>query len=444
MAIADELVAILGYELRGQENAKRYEQQLKNINKSVERLSRNVGRFATVAVAAFGFLGRSVTNTSAQFERYEAILTTLEGSSEKAKNSLDFLTEFASSTPFEIDKLTEAFVKLKSFGIDPIANDTFRILGDTAAAMGRDLDSAVEAFADAATGEFERIKAFGIKASTVGDQVTFRWAKNGKELSKTVKKNGEEIRSFLLENFGARFGGAMENLSKTYSNMLNNLGDEWINFKRLIGEFGFFADVKANLEKVLATIAQLKADGTLDIWAQNISNALSSVMYVFELLAQRIFENTKFLIENWESLEGPLTVIGFLLGALVVKAFPLVSLFAILAIAVDDFLSYLQGGESFIGDFIEKLQELLGVPESVAQAFTGLAGVVLSALTAAFLFSPGKVIKSFGLLLTKGIAGLAPLIVKAFGTAFALLSKSNRMGCNFGRCCGGFSLVLLG
>ena len=45
--------------------------------------------------------------------------------------------------------------------------------GDTASAMGKSLDDMVEAVADAATGEFERLKEFGIRASKNGDRVSF-------------------------------------------------------------------------------------------------------------------------------------------------------------------------------------------------------------------------------------------------------------------------------
>ncbi|MDG4813775.1 hypothetical protein P8629_12270, partial [Hydrogenovibrio sp. 3SP14C1] len=85
-------------------------------------------------------------------------LETIEGSQEKAKASLDWIAGFAKKTPYDLAQVTESFVKLKAYGIDPIADDALRILGDTGSAMGKSLDQAVEAFADAATGEFERLK----------------------------------------------------------------------------------------------------------------------------------------------------------------------------------------------------------------------------------------------------------------------------------------------
>lgn len=357
MAIVDELVAILGYKIEGEAQAKKFEMTLNNIAKRADKVAKGLGRISGYAAlatgAAFGLLGKSVVGTTAKFEQYLATLETIEKSSEKAKASLDFISDFAKSTPFEIDELTSSFVKLKAYGIDPVANDAFKILGDTASAMGKSLDQSVEAFADAATGEFERLKEFGLKAKTAGDQVTFAWSENGKEVTKTVKKNSDEIRAFLLDNFGSRFNGAMEKQSKTFNGMVSNLADTWTDFKRRIGEAGFFDDVKANLERLLSFLSRLDENGTLDRWAENLSDALSKLMYFFEIFVGRIATHVAFLNENWESLKGPLKIVGLLMGALAAYAFPVVTALALAALAVDDFLTYLQGGESVIGDFIE-------------------------------------------------------------------------------------------
>ncbi len=55
-------------------------------------------------------------------------------------------------------------------------SDVSSLLGDTSAAMGKDLQAAVEAMADAVTGENERLKEFGIKASTNGGLITYQFA----------------------------------------------------------------------------------------------------------------------------------------------------------------------------------------------------------------------------------------------------------------------------
>lgn len=427
MAIADELIAILGYELTGQENARKFEKTVDGLSKKLDKFAISAGKvagYASVALASgFGFLGKSVIETSAQFETYQATLETIEGSAEKARASLDWIAEFGKTTPYDVAQVTDAFVKLKAYGIDPIADEALRTLGDTAAAMGKPLTQAVEAFADAATGEFERLKEFGIKAKTEGDNVTFAWTENGKELTETVKKSSNEIRAFLLQTMGDRFSGAMDRQSKTWNGIMSNLGDSWVDFKRRIGDAGFFDKASGYLQKILDWIGKLDADGTLDKWAERFSDSLSSGLDFFALIAERVATNVGFLIENFERLEPILTPLGAAIALLITRAFPLMTLFTIIALAVDDFLSYLQGGESLIGDFIEKIQELTGVSETVAEAMAGLGAAVAAGLAGAFLISPAKMIKGFGRTLFKGLAALSPVILKGVISAFAILSN---------------------
>lgn len=373
MAIADELIALLGFELTGEDAAKRYEATLKRVEKTAERVGQAIGTGMKIAAAAgaaaLSFLGKSVIETSAEFETYQATLETIEGSSDRARKALDWIAEFGKKTPYDVSQVTEAFVKLKAYGIDPIANDSLRILGDTASAMGKPLNAAVEMFADATTMEFERLKEFGITAKQAGDSVTFSWNKNGKELTETVKKNSTEVRAFLLETLGDRFNGAMDRQSKTFRGMTSNIGDSWTDFQRRIGEAGFFANINSKLEGLLKTIDRLDSEGKLDAWANALSKTLSWFADVFWAVGSRIAENVGWLIDNFDRLKPILYTIGAAFAALLVWAFPVVSAFAATALAVDDLMAYLQGGESVIGSFIDWCAKLPEVLTQAAGAF---------------------------------------------------------------------------
>lgn len=380
MSIVDELIAILGFEVTGEEDAKRFEQRIDKLNAGLDKFAVNAGRIAGAASVAFAsgmsLLGRSVIDTSAQFEVYQATLETIEGSAEKARESLDWIADFGKTTPYDVAQVTEAFVALKAYGIDPIADDALRTLGDTASAMGKPLTQAVEAFADAATGEFERLKEFGIRAQQQGDEVTFSWTKNGQEMTETVRKNSNDIRAFLLETMGERFSGAMDRQSKTWSGMMSNLGDTWTDFKRRIGEAGFFEVMSKNLQGVLDWLGRLDADGTLDRWAENLSNMLTTGANIIGAIAERIGTHVSFIIENFDTLQPVIMAVGVALGALMVYAFPVISAFIALALVVDDFLTYLQGGESVIGDIIEWFKKLPAAIGEMASAFTNFVSEI--------------------------------------------------------------------
>ena len=63
--------------------------------------------------------------------------------------------DFANRTPFETDQIVEATVRLQSYGLK--AEDVMTQIGDMAGVMGKDIMQAVEAVADAQTGELERL-----------------------------------------------------------------------------------------------------------------------------------------------------------------------------------------------------------------------------------------------------------------------------------------------
>src|SRR5256885_12640155 len=98
--------------------------------------------------------------------------------------------------------------------------------------MGKSLMQMIEAVADAATGEFERLKEFGIKASKQGDMVAFTF----QGVTTRVKNSAKDITDYL-ENIGnTAFGGAMEQRAKTLDGAIAALGDSWDELFRTINE----------------------------------------------------------------------------------------------------------------------------------------------------------------------------------------------------------------
>lgn len=424
--VIEELVALLGWDLTGEEDLKRFNKGLRDAERGLESFARQASLFAAAAATAFAgamtVFGKSVISTSANFEQMTSTLEIIEGSSEKAKQSMDWVAEFAKTTPYELDQVASSFVRLRAYGLDPM-DGTLRAVGNAASAMGKDLMSGVEAIADAATGENERLKEFGITASVAGKQVTYAWQQNGEQMTRTVKKNGVEITKTLTDIFERRFGGAMDKQSKNWNGMWSNMLDSWTDFQKRVGEAGFFDSMKDRLGGLLDYIGQLDREGKLDEWAQSISDAMVKGVDAFTNLVshlKRDFETIMSLEGGakkiWEGMKTALIALGVVL-------FPTTSLIALAALAVDDFLTYMRGGESVIGSFIDKIQELTGVSDGVAKALGGLGATVMTALTGAFILRPGTVIKTFGAVLVRGIIALAGPIATALATALGLLSN---------------------
>ncbi|GAA4651677.1 hypothetical protein GCM10023116_39610 [Kistimonas scapharcae] len=250
-----------------------------SLNRAATAASDGIDRYGNRAVlaggaAAFAFK-KTFIDTAAEFERFEIILSRLEGSKEKGAQAMDWVSDFAASTPYELAQVTDSFVKLKAYGLDPVKDGLLTTLGDTAAAMGKPIEQAVEAMADAITGENERLKEFGIKARAEGNRIVYEYTANGQTMTKAANKsNRAMIQSTLQAIWNDKYGGAMNDLSQSWGGMTSNLSDQWTRFQNLVMEQGAFKELKGEIGGLLDTLNQMNDDGTLNEKAKVVSDEL--------------------------------------------------------------------------------------------------------------------------------------------------------------------------
>lgn len=192
--------------------------------RATDGLMSTMARFAGPAAILGGAVASlvKVTNVTRQFEVLNAQLITATGSAKSAGVAFEAIQDFASNTPYDLQQVTEGFTKLVNLGLTP-SERALTSYGDTASAMGKDLNQLIEAVADAATGEFERLKEFGIRSKSQGDEVAFTF----RGVTTTVKKNAKEIEGYLMELGENNFAGAMAQRMDTLDGALSNLGDGW-------------------------------------------------------------------------------------------------------------------------------------------------------------------------------------------------------------------------
>jgi hypothetical protein len=179
---------------------------------------------------AFGY---AAVSASAKFAEYRASLATVLGSTEQASIAFDKMAKFAAKTPFSLDQAVGGFIKLKALGLEP-SEAALMSYGNTASAMGKDLNQMVEAVADASTGEFERLKEFGIKSSKQGNDVSFTF----QGVTTKVKNNSTEIQNYLRKIGDVNFAGAMTRQAATFSGAMSNLSDTWTQTMAKVGDGG--------------------------------------------------------------------------------------------------------------------------------------------------------------------------------------------------------------
>jgi hypothetical protein len=195
-------------------------------DKAVSALGSSFGALASsvaITATAMAALNKTV-QVARQFDILNASLITATGSADNAAAAFVGIQKLAEQTPYDLAQVTTAFVKLKNLGLDP-SREALISYGNTAAAMGKSLDQFIEAVADAATAEFERLKEFGIRAKNQGDTVAFTF----RGVTKTVKNEASAIEGYLKDLGNVEFAGAMEQRMSTLDGAISNFGDAWDN-----------------------------------------------------------------------------------------------------------------------------------------------------------------------------------------------------------------------
>lgn len=328
--------------------------------------------FAAKSAAAFGVAGYAFKSqfldTAAQFEQFEAILTTLnQGDKGKAKEQLGWISDFAARTPYELAEVTDSFVKLRAYGLDP-TKGLLRVLGDTASSMGKPLESAVEAMADAVTGENERLKEFGIKAAKEGGKIIYEYTDAAGKQSKMMAKASDraQIQATLMKIWAEKYGGGMETQSRTWNGMWSNAMDVWSRFTNMVMQDGGVLDwMKGKLGGLLEEVDRLSSDGRLQAWAKDIGEKLVTFF-------NAAWETMPKLWEGLQNLGSKLAWVADLLGG-----------WDNLAVAVATLMSGLVGPVvGLAGAFIQLSAVLVATPFGwIVVAI----GAVVAAITALWL-----------------------------------------------------------
>lgn len=336
-SVIDELITMLRFKA-DDKPLKRSKKELTEFQKATKGARDQLNAMRRAMVEAFAVsrvvnglrnaIG-SIVETNTEFQRLQASLKTVTGSAGRAGVAFDMIRKLAKRTPFQVTEVTQAFVKLKALGLDP-SEAALISYGNTASAMGKSLNDFIEAIADASTGEFERLKEFGIKSKSEGDRVSFTF----QGVTTQVGKNAVEIEQYLRRIGETTFAGAMDEQMKTLGGVFSNLRDTVEQFELAIGEAGFAAavsEVTTELGNMLGTsedlapiIGGLLADATREAFRlfkalvhelrqvkrENVARAFQAIRFALSTTVDIL----KFFIEHWEVMVSAVAGVKVLQG----------------------------------------------------------------------------------------------------------------------------------
>lgn len=244
----------------------------KNIKQEFDVCERGLSKLKAVAVAFItvklaGYLkdiGRKAYETRKEFAKYEAVLKNALQSQEKAAKAMKMLQKLAAETPASLKIWTEGFIKLVNRGINP-TKDELTNMGDLASSQGKSIDQLIEAILDAMTGENERLKEFGIRASKNGDKVKYTF----RGITTEVNNSEESIKNYLLSL--GKLEGVADSMAiqmKELEGMQSNLGDTMDAIYNKIGK-----KFEPMIKSVMGSIGKLLGD---------VSNSLDTASEAYD------------------------------------------------------------------------------------------------------------------------------------------------------------------
>ena len=142
------------------------------------------------------------------------------------------LQQLAADTPSSLQEWTEAYIKLVNRGVKPTSQELVN-MGDLAASQGKSVDQLIEAILDAMTGENERLKEFGIKASKSGETTKFSF----RGVTTEVRNSEDAIKDYLLSL--GRVDGSASSMAvqmQELEGIQSNLGDTMDAFFNKVGK----------------------------------------------------------------------------------------------------------------------------------------------------------------------------------------------------------------
>lgn len=290
-----------------------------NLTQGIEQFKnaiKTLGVVATGAIAAGGaYIAKSAIDQASAFEKYEATLKTMLGSSDLAKKRLQEYSEIGKKTPFELKDVVELGNQLQALG--KYSEKNVILLGDLAAASGKPIEQVSGAYAKLVSGQK------GVAVDMFRDLLitTEDWVKatgKGVDKSGSLIASTDEMLAALPKIMNAkRFNGMMDNLSQTFEGKMSNLIDS-INMKfRELGN-KILPIIKPWIDKLIDLVSSIDIEKLLNDLVNAFVNAKNAAQPFIDQAVPKIQEFFQYLMDNKEETIAALTAVGVVIGTILV------------------------------------------------------------------------------------------------------------------------------
>lgn len=240
-------------------------------------------------------LGGQALGVMSNFEQLEIRLNGVMGSAAEGERAFAWIKDFAANTPYQVDQVADAFVRLKAFGLDPM-DGTMQALADTAARLGGDFQTTegiILAVGQAwAKGKLqgEEILQMVERGVPVWDALANVTGKSGDELQALSEKGalGRDVIAALVDELGRMNAGASADLMASLSGGYSNLVDNVKSGLDAVRGAGGLDGINTALADVNGWFEQAENSGQLQSYASAIADTISQVVAVTRELVRTL------------------------------------------------------------------------------------------------------------------------------------------------------------
>jgi hypothetical protein len=253
---------------------------------------------AAFTVGAAIALGKKIFDITAEFQKFDAVLTNSLGSQRQAQGAMAEIAATAAGTNFSVQELTDSYIKFANRGVKLSQSELMK-LADIANSTGKSFDQLSEAVLDAFSGENERLKEFGITAKKTGETTQYTFKGITTEVANTQEAISKYLFSLAELNgvqgttaaISATLTGRVSNLGDAFDQMFLNIGKGTTGF--LPGLISGFTDFINLLAISFKSIKQIEEEAS----ALTLSGDLREDIDEVKALAQAYVKNGRTIEE---------------------------------------------------------------------------------------------------------------------------------------------------
>jgi tape measure domain-containing protein len=245
---------------------------------------------------------KAVAGTVGEFQRLTAMMEGLSKASTDAARQMEALRDvgsvitFAKNAPFEVKALSEAFVKLKAAGIDPMTGGMTALVNSVAKFGGSNESLtraavAIQQMAGKGVISMEELRQqLGEAVPNAMQMMAAGMGLSMAELVKQVSKGTVEARTAMTKMFAMMeidAAGASKRMMETLPGAISRLKTEWMLFQKVVGDQGMVSAIGGAIADINSFLGSDQGKG----FAVSIGQALRSATEQLILFGKLIAEN---------------------------------------------------------------------------------------------------------------------------------------------------------